>query len=91
MGRVLPRGAIEELCDALECMPAYPTPRQRPALLGAISSPAARATVSRLIGTWELTPHVNPLNIMAVVGGAAEGRRARTVCSDNGPYEILAF
>ncbi len=61
IGRELSRGALEELCDALQCLPAGATPASRRASLpGGVHSPPARVRAARLAELWSAAPGVSP-------------------------------
>jgi phosphatidylserine/phosphatidylglycerophosphate/cardiolipin synthase-like enzyme len=74
--RELPRGATEELCEALDSLPNDATPGQRAALPGVILSRGARARASRLVTAWGAAPHVSPASL-------AWGLRAASVVDDH--------
>lgn len=63
-GRELSRGALDELCNALEHLPAGTTPASRHAsLAGRVHSPAARSWAARLAELWSAAPNVDPVCI----------------------------
>jgi len=81
--RELPRGVVEELCDALETLPDDASPRQRAALTGIIASQGARARVFGLVEAWSLASSVSPASLAWALRAASEvdehHRREQTV------------
>lgn len=58
--RELPRGIVEELCDALARLPEDASQKQRAVLSSVVSSYGARAQVADLVEAWNAAPHVGP-------------------------------
>jgi phosphatidylserine/phosphatidylglycerophosphate/cardiolipin synthase-like enzyme len=72
MARELPRGIVEELCDALGHLPDNTTQRQRAVLSSIVSSHGARAQVADLVGAWNAAPHVSPVSLMWSLRAASD-------------------